>query len=112
MTTDSLAWVPDSCTLPTAERPLRQAEFDALFAETVRDVDRIAPTHLRLDLVGPLDLDVRVRDLAEREAGCCAFFAFTVTAIGPGQVTFDITLDAAHIDVLNGLAARVARLSR
>ena len=27
-----------ACTMPTAERPLRLAEFDALFAETVRSV--------------------------------------------------------------------------
>ena len=26
-------WVPQSCTLPTEERPLRVAEWDALFAE-------------------------------------------------------------------------------
>ncbi|NMO51778.1 hypothetical protein HH310_11305 [Actinoplanes sp. TBRC 11911] len=26
--------VPDACTLPTAERPLRLAEFDSLFAST------------------------------------------------------------------------------
>ena len=25
----------DACTLPTAERPMRVAEFDALFAEAV-----------------------------------------------------------------------------
>ncbi|MEV6153769.1 hypothetical protein AB0L53_25835 [Nonomuraea sp. NPDC052129] len=31
-------WVPSECTLPTAEQPLRVAEFDALFAEVVRAV--------------------------------------------------------------------------
>jgi len=30
-TTSGLAWVPAACTLPTAEQPLRPAEFDALF---------------------------------------------------------------------------------
>ncbi|MEV4838269.1 hypothetical protein AB0K05_27425 [Nonomuraea sp. NPDC049486] len=40
------AWVPSACTLPTAEQPLRVAEFDALFADAVRAVarpDRTAP---------------------------------------------------------------------
>jgi hypothetical protein len=108
MSKDNLARVPDSCTLPTVERPLRHADFKALFAETVRNVDRRAATHLRLDLVGPVGLDVRVRDLANRESGCCPFFAFTVTAIGPGVVTFDITVDADHVDVLDSLAAAAA----
>jgi hypothetical protein len=27
-----IAWVPQACTLATADQPLRQAEFDALFA--------------------------------------------------------------------------------
>src|SRR5437660_8971680 len=30
------SWVPQACTLPTVERPLRAAEFAALFAESVR----------------------------------------------------------------------------
>jgi hypothetical protein len=29
-------WTPDACTLPTADRPLRVAEFDELFAFVVR----------------------------------------------------------------------------
>ena len=29
-------WAPDACTLPTAERPLRVAEFDDLFTFVVR----------------------------------------------------------------------------
>jgi hypothetical protein len=28
-------WAPDACTLPTAERPLRVAEFDDLFTFVV-----------------------------------------------------------------------------
>jgi hypothetical protein len=26
-----VGWVPEACTLPTAERPVRRAEFDNLF---------------------------------------------------------------------------------
>jgi hypothetical protein len=108
VSTDSVAWVPDSCTLPTVERPLRQAEFDTLFTESASVVDRIAATHLRVGLLGPVDLDVRVRDLADRESDCCSFFTFAVTAIKPGEVTCDITVDSARIAVLDALTARAA----
>jgi hypothetical protein len=37
--------VPDACTLPTAEQPLRLAEFDELFATAVRRVDTVSTTH-------------------------------------------------------------------
>jgi hypothetical protein len=47
-----IAWVPQACTLPTADQPLRQAEFDALFATAVRAFDRPDPTRLRLTLGG------------------------------------------------------------
>ncbi|WP_198659252.1 hypothetical protein [Nocardiopsis sp. FIRDI 009] len=43
-------WVPQSCALPTEERPLRVAEWDALFAEHLRSLSRPQPLHLRLDL--------------------------------------------------------------
>ena len=33
-------WTPATCTLPTAEQPLRVAEFDDLFRECVIAVDR------------------------------------------------------------------------
>ncbi|MFI7416085.1 hypothetical protein [Nonomuraea sp. NPDC049684] len=32
----SPGWTPSACTLPTAERPLRVAEFGELFARTAR----------------------------------------------------------------------------
>ena len=35
------SWAPvDACTLPTAEQPLRVAEWDGLFAESLRAVER------------------------------------------------------------------------
>jgi hypothetical protein len=42
MTTDDLAWVPDACSLPTVDRPLRLTEFDDLFAVAVRRVEPVA----------------------------------------------------------------------
>jgi hypothetical protein len=44
------AWAPEACTLPASERPQRAAEFDELFAGTVRGIERAGPTRLRLDL--------------------------------------------------------------
>ena len=106
--------VPDACTLPTAERPLRLAEFDALFATAVRRVDRIGATHARLHLTGPAGLAARVRDLAARESECCSFFTFTTTAhpAADGEaVVLDIEVPAAYADVLASLAQRASTVS-
>ncbi|USX54893.1 hypothetical protein [Lentzea sp. HUAS12] len=45
---DAEAWVPDACTLPTADRPFRVAEFDDLLAGVVRH--RPERTRLVLEL--------------------------------------------------------------
>lgn len=42
--------MPDACTLPTAQQPLRLAGFDALFATALAVVRRPEPTRLRLIL--------------------------------------------------------------
>ena len=94
--------VPDACTLPTAEQPLRIAEFDSLFATILRQ-ERPSDRHLRLDLTAGADV---VRDLARRESECCSFFTFTVTTPEAGRVRLDIEVPSAHIDVLNALADR------
>ena len=102
-----LAWVPQSCALPTEERPLRVAEWDALFAERLTLLSRPQPLHLRLDLAGGEGVEDRVSDLVGRESGCCSFFTFTTT---PGQylIRLDISVDQAHEAVLDALAARTA----
>jgi DNA-binding transcriptional MerR regulator len=88
----------DACTLPLAERPLRIAEFDDLFAEAVHRVETISPTQVRMHFTGSSS---RVRELADREAECCSFFRFTVS-----RTTLDIEVPPAHTDVLVALAAR------
>jgi hypothetical protein len=103
-----LAWVPDACTLPTADRPLRLAEFDALFSAAVSDGERLAERHLRVTLSGGGDLADSVRDLADRETQCCSFFTFTVSAPEPGVVLLDVEVPAGHVDVLDALQARAA----
>jgi len=101
-----LAWVPQACTLPTAEQPLRLAEFDALFAASVREGERLTSRHLRVTLAGGADLADMVQDLADRETQCCSFFTFTVKTTQPGHVQLDIEVPAGHIDVLDAMQAR------
>jgi hypothetical protein len=47
---EEVAAVDDACSLPTADRPLRLAELEDLFATAVRAVDRLEPARLRLAL--------------------------------------------------------------
>jgi hypothetical protein len=108
--TPGLDWVPDACTLPTAEQPLRLAEFDDLFANAVDNSERLSRQHLRLTLTGPADLQATVQDLAARENKCCSFFGFTVASDAPGRVVFDIEVPAAHVDVLDAVADRSIRM--
>ncbi len=58
-----LEWVPvESCTLPSAEQPLRVAEFDELFAASLRDAQPSADgaRFARLLLGGDDTLPARV----------------------------------------------------
>lgn len=101
--------VPDACTLPTAERPVRLREFDDLFAGAVRRVDPVTPTHTRMRLTGAAGLEATVRDLTAREAGCCSFLTFTVTpepAEEGEALTLDVEVPPQYADVLASLAAR------
>jgi hypothetical protein len=99
------SWVPAACTLPTSERPLRAADFDAVFAATVRGLDRDGPTRLRLDLEPSPQAAARMAELAAAETGCCSFFTFALTATG-GALTLDITVPPQYAPVLAALAAR------
>lgn len=101
-------WVPEACTLPTAEKPLRLAEFDALLSAAAGGGNRLSPRHLRVTLAGGEDLAASVRDLAERETQCCSFFTFTVQTPTPGAVRLDIEVPAGHVDVLDALQARAS----
>ncbi|WP_212843056.1 hypothetical protein [Catellatospora sp. IY07-71] len=100
------AWVPQACTLPTAERPFRLAEFDALFARATGPGDRVTDRHLRLLLSGGPDVAAEVIGLAARESECCSFFTFTVIVDGPGRLRLDIEVPAVHVDVLDAIAER------
>jgi hypothetical protein len=103
-----LAWVSEACTLPTAEQPLRLAEFDALFTAAVCDGERLAERQLRVTLSGGSDLADSVRDLADRETQCCSFFSFAVSTPQPGVVLLDVEVPAGRVDVLDALQAHAA----
>jgi hypothetical protein len=103
-------WAPRACTLPTAERPLREAEFDALFAEAVSEVRLDGPGRVRLVLRPDPQAAGRAAELAARESGCCSFFTFTLTAAG-GALALEVSVDEPHVEVLEALAARAAQKS-
>jgi hypothetical protein len=97
-------WAPvDACTLPTPEQPLREAEFDALFATALRRIERPEPERLRLTF----DADAEVEDLVARESSCCSFFDFALASTSDGQV-LDVRVPPARVAVLDGLARRAA----
>ncbi|RJL35457.1 hypothetical protein D5H75_01180 [Bailinhaonella thermotolerans] len=100
-------WAAGACALPAAERPSREAEFDALFARAVRGAERIGPDRLRLDLDPAPGTAGRAAELVARETRCCSFFTFVLTA-GAGRVSLEIGVPAAHTPVLDALAVRAA----
>jgi hypothetical protein len=95
----------ESCTLPTAEQPLRLAEFDELFATAVRGVDRTDPARVRLELRPDPAVAARAADLAVRETQCCSFFTFTLAATG-GRLSLEVTAPAEYAQVIEALATR------
>lgn len=102
-------WVPTACTLPTTERPLRQSEFDALFAGDVISVVRSSASKTRFALRPQPDVAARAAGLAAQEANCCSFFTFDL-AIERGNVALEVSADETHEDVLASLTARAKTL--
>lgn len=101
------SWVPvDACTLPTVEQPVRVAEFDALFAETLAHVQQDSAVGARFVLTGGAALVERAQGLADRESGCCSFFAFTITPTGADLVTMTVTVPNERAEVLAALVQR------
>jgi hypothetical protein len=94
------AWVPDACALPTAEQPLRVAEFGELLRTSVRSAERVSGTQLRLTL-DPV-AEATARDLCARETECCSFFAFTFGRDGD-DLLLDVTVPPQHVEVLDAL---------
>ena len=92
---------PSACTLPTADRPLRRAEFDALLAAGLRGQRRLSPTRLRWHLDPAIE--ATARELTTRESACCTFFSFVFT-LEAGTLHLDIDVPPARTAVLDALA--------
>lgn len=107
MTTNLLGddWVPDACTLPTVEQPVRRSEFDDLFANDVLSVFLESPNRIRLEMRPDPATASRAADLAVKETGCCSFFSFQL-AIADGQVSLTVETAPAHQAVLEAFRAR------
>jgi hypothetical protein len=101
-----MTWVPESCTLPTVERPRRVAEFDALFATATGPAERLGPTRLRVHLPGGPDALARVRELVARETGCCSFFTFELRPAATAT-ELEVRVPGAQVAVLDAMQRRV-----
>jgi hypothetical protein len=101
------SWAPADCTLPTADRPLRAAEFGDLFSGAVLTVDRPEAGRLRLGLRPGRETAGQVAGLAAAETQCCSFFTFTLTAAND-SLLLDIAVPSARTDILDALASRAA----
>jgi len=99
--------VPESCTLPTSERPLRVAEFDVLFRTAVTGQQRTAATVLELSLTSEPEVAAAAAALAVRESRCCGFFRFALT-VDPREVQLTVRVPETHVGVLDAVAERVA----
>jgi hypothetical protein len=98
-------WVPEACTLPTVERPLRRDEFDSLFAAALTAQERPSPTALRWTLDPAAE--ATARDLVEREVACCSFFTFDFT-VAHNSLQVEVQVPLAQVKVLDALAARAS----
>ncbi len=95
-------WVPPACTLPTAEQPLREAEFDALLTGA-HAINRVGGT--RLDVTIHAAAEAAARALARRETACCSFFRFEFDVEGT-DVVMRIRVPATYAEVLNAFESR------
>ena len=77
-----------ACTLPTEAVGDRLAEWRAVRGRVVRR--EAIPGGLRIHLGSEPGLAAQVADLAEREQGCCSFFAFAVRVDAAG-VALEVT---------------------
>lgn len=100
------AWTPIDCTLPTADQPLRIAEFDALLRSGTASFTGPDHRRLRLTLTRTPALASAAAQLAMEETECCSFFTFTLR-ISPDELTVDVTVPDARTDVLDAMTARI-----
>jgi hypothetical protein len=97
-----------SCTLPTAEKPLRLAEFDALFADDIVATHRVSATESAFTLRTGPEVAARAASLSARETDCCSFFEFTLV-VGRQRLELLARVPDARVDVLDALENRANR---
>lgn len=92
---------PIVCTAPADGGPEGIAEYQRLFAAALVGRERTVEG-IRFRFHDTDGIEAWVRDLADREKACCAFFAFTITSAG-GEVLWDATVvdDPIARDVLD-----------
>ena len=98
-----MTWIPDACTLPTEQVPLRVAEFDQLFRMASR-VDRPTPRTVQVTFDAAAEVEAIARDLIARESACCSFFRFGLDRDEHGQLLLQIAVPPGQECVLEGLA--------
>lgn len=94
-----------SCSLPTAAKPLRLAEFDALFSTEITAVARASTTTAKFTLRPDPELAARVAKLSSREAQCCSFFEFTLTMTAE-RLEWTLRVPDAHTDIVDAVIDR------
>ena len=102
-------WVPDSCTLPTVEQPVRHSEIDDLFAHHVLSVTRESDSSTRLALRTDPDTASLAAALAVKESSCCSFFTFLLVT-ADGRVELVVGTAPTHREVLVALTDRAEQL--
>jgi hypothetical protein len=95
-----------ACTLPTADRPFRLGEWDALLGTDLLHQERLPGATLRWTF--HQEATAEVWDLARREQLCCSFFTFAFTAAADG-LRLEVSVPESRTDVLDALAARGER---
>ncbi|MFE2021442.1 hypothetical protein ACFW9O_25700 [Streptomyces sp. NPDC059499] len=99
---NDLAWVPQPCTLPIAERPLRVAEWDSLFSERLTSLSRTSRYTCAWTWW---------EERAWRTGSVTSWWSARVAAATtPGEdlIRLDIVVVQAHEAVLDALAVRTA----
>jgi hypothetical protein len=96
--------VAEACTLPTAERPTRSAEWGSIFREVLA-TESVGAQWGRLVFPPEAHLEARVRDLASKETSCCSFFTFHfgegLDASGARTMTLDVRVPPSQSAVLD-----------
>lgn len=106
MSGTQLSWAPESCSLPTVERPLRERDFEALFRDGLRSTASVSP--VRVELILCRESLAMAERLAAKESDCCSFFRFGLTDDGE-HVLMTVEVPDRHADVLAALLASAER---